>query len=72
MDGRERPPLFPPINPLAVAAGELEVALLGPLPEEEEAIPRTEVDVPHAPSRDGPGTAVKDGGATPRIARECP
>ena len=38
--GRTRASAFvPPINLLAVAAGELEEALLEPLPEEEEAIP---------------------------------
>ena len=31
LDGQEGPPLFPPINPLAVAAGELEESLLGSL-----------------------------------------
>ena len=29
VDGREGPLLFPPINPLVVAAGELEESLLG-------------------------------------------
>ena len=42
VDGREGPPLFPPINPLAVAAGELEESLLGPLPGGFDTRPRTD------------------------------
>ena len=42
VDGREGPPLFSPINPLAVAAGELEESLLGTLPGGNEARPRSE------------------------------
>ena len=40
VDGREGPLLFPPINPLAVAAGELEESLLGPLPGGFDTRPR--------------------------------
>ena len=41
VEGHEGPPLFPPINPLAVAAGELEESLLF----QEDSIPGLEAKV---------------------------
>ena len=72
VDGREGPPLFPPINPLAVAAGELEESLLGPLPGGIEARPRSEGAEARTVSLIRPGFLVGDGEATPRIARRYP
>ena len=69
VDCREGPPLFLPINPLAVAAGELEESLLGPLPGGIEARPRSEGAEARTVSQIGPGPPVEDGEATPRIAR---
>ena len=72
VDGREGPPLFPPINPLAVASGELEESILGPLPGGIEARPRSEGAEARTVSKIRPGPPVGDGEATPRIARRYP
>ena len=72
VNGREGPPLFPPINPLAVAAGELGESLLGPLPGRIEARPRSESAKARTVRLIRPGPLVGDGEATSRIARRYP
>ena len=56
LGGQEGPPLFPPINPLAVAAGELEDR-------------RRRGSNKKPDSRRSPG---ENGDATPRIGKRCP
>ena len=72
LDGHEGPPLFPSINPLAVAAGELEESLLGPLPGGFNTRPRREGAEARTVSLIRPGLPVRDGEATPRIGKRCP
>ena len=72
LDGHEGPPLFPPINPLAVAAGELEESLLGPLPGGFDTRPRSEGAEARTVSLIRPGLPVGDGEVTPRIGKRCP
>ena len=71
LDGHEGPPLFPPINPLAVAAGELEESLLGPLPGGIDTRPRTEGAEARTVSLIRPGLPVRNEEATPRIGKRC-
>ena len=72
LDGHEGPPLFPPINPLAVAAGELEESLLGPLKGGFDTRPRSEGAEARTVSLIRPGLPVRDGEVTPRIGKRCP
>ena len=69
LDGHDCPPLFPPINPLAVAAGELEESLLGSLPGGFDTRPRSEGAEARTVSLIRPGLPVRDGEATPRIGK---
>ena len=72
LDGHEGPPLFPPINLLAVAAGELEESLLGPLPGGFDTRPRTECAEARTVSLIRPGLPVRSEEVTPRIGKRCP
>ena len=72
LEGHEGPPLFPPINPLAVAAGELEESLLGPFPGGFDTRPRSDGAEARTVSLIRPGLSVRDGEATPRIGKRCP
>ena len=70
LDGHEGPPLFPPNNPLAVAAGELEESLLGPLSGGFDTRPRTEGGEARTVSLIRPGLPVRDEETTPRSGKQ--
>ena len=72
LDGHKGPPLFPPINPLAVAAGELEESLLDPHPGVFNTRPRTEGAEARTVSLIRPGLPVRDEEAMSRIGKRCP
>ena len=71
LNRHEGPLLCPPINPLAVAVGELEESLLGPLPGGFDTRPRTEGAEARTVCLIRPGLPVRDVEVTPRIGKRC-